>query len=108
MCFSKLLADLVLIFIFEGRQLVALTRIKKLPGHARLADRDTHSALKFAAGDARRNFGVSRDYYLLLPVVLRFSFAEVLGLLCCSVLIALIQVLNDSCIQVLDLLFKWR
>ena len=71
MCLSKLLADLVLIFIFEGRQLVALTRIKKLTGHARLADRDAHPALKLAAGDARWNFGVSRDDNLLLPVILR-------------------------------------
>ena len=108
MCLSKLLADLVLIFIFEGRQLVALTRIKKLTGHARLADRDAHPALKLAAGDARWNFGVSRDDNLLLPVILRLTFSEVLGLLGCSVLIALIQVLDDSCVQVLDLLFQRR
>ena len=108
MCLSKLLADLFLIFIFEGRQLVALTRIKKLPGHARLADRDAHPALKLAAGDARWNFGVSRNDNLLLPIILRLTFTKVLGLLGCSILIALIQVFDDSCVQVLDLLFQWR
>jgi hypothetical protein len=108
MCLSKLLADLFLIFIFEGRKLVAFTRIKKLPGHARLADRDAHPALKLASGNARWNFGVSRDDNLLLPVILRLTFAEVLGLLGCSILIALIKVLDDCCVQVLDLLFQWR
>jgi len=108
MCLTKLLANLFLVFVFEGRQLIALTRINKLSGHARLADRDAHSALKLSASDARWNFGVSRNDNLLLPIILSLTFTKVLSLLGCSILIALIQVLNYSCVQVLDFLFKRR
>lgn len=108
MGFAQLLANFFLIFVVERLQLVALACVKKLPCHAWLSNGNAHSALKLATGNAGRHFGVSRDNNLLFPVVFCLTFTEVLSLLGRSVLVAMIEVLDDSSVQVLDLLLQWR
>jgi hypothetical protein len=92
---------------FRVQRLKLAFAVKELAGHAWLPDRDAHATLEFAAGHAGLEVRVRRDDHLLLPIDLSLAVAKVLGLLSSCVLVALVQVLNDGRVQVLDLLLKW-
>lgn len=64
--------------------------------------------MKFTTGHTGGQVRVWRNHHLLLSVVLCFTLPQVLGFLGSRVVVAVVQVIDDTLVEVLNFLFKWR
>jgi hypothetical protein len=82
--------------------------VKQLASHAGLTNRHSHPSLKFTTSLTLLQVRLGRDNDLLLPVVGCLTFTQIFSLLSSSVLVTLIQILNNGGVKLLHFLLKRR